>query len=114
MVGSSSNVIGVTKCGTIWCLLDIVGTTSSFKGGGSLLEVQAGVSEKDLILVGEVTGGMSFRWGELSHLETVGIYSLPMTMELPVMNSPVPHQILILIPWYLPMVISFRNVFGTK
>ena len=37
---------------------------SSFKDGGSLLEVQAGVSEKDLILVEEVTGELSC-WGEV-------------------------------------------------
>ena len=37
---------------------------SLFKGGGSLLEVQAGVSEKDLILVGEVTEELSC-WGEV-------------------------------------------------
>ena len=65
MDDASSNPIGVTKRGTIWCSLDNVGATSPFKGDGSLLEVQAGVSEKDSILVGEVTGGMSFVWGEV-------------------------------------------------
>ena len=45
--------------------MDYVGATLPFKGGGSLLEVRAGVSEKDLILVGEVTGGVSFIWGEV-------------------------------------------------
>ena len=64
MDDASSNAIGVTKRGTIWCLLDNVGATSSFKGGGSLLEVRAGVSEKDLMLVGEVTGGVTFVRGE--------------------------------------------------
>ena len=61
----SNNVIGVTERGTIWCSSDNVGATLPFKGGGSLLEVRAGVSEKDLILVGEVTGGVSFVWGEV-------------------------------------------------
>ena len=64
MDDASNNVIGVTKCGTIWCSLDNVGATLPFKGGGSLLEVRAGVSEKDLILVGEVTEGVSFVRGE--------------------------------------------------
>ena len=35
--------------------MDDIDTILSFKGGGSLFEVRAGVSEKDLIL-GEVTG----------------------------------------------------------
>ena len=68
----SNNVIGVTVCGTICCSSDNAGATNDvdvgatlpFKGGGSLLEVQAGVSEKDLMLVGEVTGGVSFVRGE--------------------------------------------------
>ena len=62
MFDSSNEIIGVTRCGTIW--LDIVDTTSSFRGGGSLLEVRAGVSKKDLILVREVTGELSC-WGEV-------------------------------------------------
>ena len=38
--------------------MDDIDTIPSFKGGGSLLEVRAGVFEKDLIL-GEVTGEVS-------------------------------------------------------
>ena len=62
---ASSNVLGVTKRGTIQCLWCDIGPTSPFKGSGSLLEVRAGVSEKDQILVGEVTGDESFVWGEV-------------------------------------------------
>ena len=64
MFDSSNNIIGVTRRGTICCWLDSVDTTSSLKVGGSLLEVREGVSEKDLILLGEVTGELSC-WGEV-------------------------------------------------
>ena len=70
MTDDEYNVIGVTVCGTIRCSSDNVGATNDvgatlpFKGGGSLLEVRAGVSEKDLMLVGEVTGGVTFVRGE--------------------------------------------------
>ena len=43
MDDASNNIIGVTKRGTIWCSLYNVGATLPFKGGGSLLEVRAGV-----------------------------------------------------------------------
>ena len=59
MDDASSNAIGVTKRDTTWCLLGNIGAPP-FKGGGSLLEVRAGVSEKDSILVGEVILGVSF------------------------------------------------------
>ena len=65
MDDASSNIIGVINCGTIRCSLCDVGPTSPFKGGGSLLEVRVGVSEKDLTLVGEITGGVAFRQGEV-------------------------------------------------
>ena len=40
--------------------MDDIDTILSFKGGGSLFEVRAGVSKKDLIL-GEITGEVTGR-----------------------------------------------------
>ena len=112
MCDSSNNIIGVTRRGTICCWLDSVGTTSLFKGGGSLLEVRAGVSKKDLILVGEVTGEL-YCWGEVKPSQNCR--SLFITNANGVIGNelscPSSHHILILMPWWLPVAISFRNVF---
>ena len=98
MFDSSNNIIGVTRRGTICCWFDSVGTTSSFKGDGSLHEVQAGVSEKDLIHVREVTGELSC-WGEVKPSRNHRILFITDDNGVTGNELSCSHQILILMTW---------------
>ena len=79
MIDDASSNVEVTNRGTIRCSCCDVGQspTSPFKGGGSLLEVRADVSEKELTVVGEVTGGVTLGRGEVK--PSRNCLSLPIT-----------------------------------